>query len=59
MGLLSSLHLFPADMLRTEIAGEVPIVNIIKFLLSHYSEMKEQQAVNSYMNAIRIALQRE
>ena len=58
MGLLSSLHLFPSNMLKTEIGGEIPVVNIIKFLLSHFSEMKEQQAVNSYMNAIRIALQR-
>ena len=59
MGLLSSLHLFPSNMLQTEIAGEIPIVNIIKFLLCHFYEMKEQQAVSSYMNAIRIALQRE
>ena len=32
---------------------------ILKFLLSHLGEIKEQQAINSYMNALRIALQRE
>lgn len=59
MGLLSCLPLLPDNMLQDEICGEIPLCVILKFLLNHTCEIKQQQAMNSYMNAFRIAMQRD
>ena len=57
MALLTCLNSIPRHVWLTKNQGGLPLSKLINFITLYVTEMKPQQAMSSYCNSMRMALQ--